>query len=247
MRIETILELVRPQGRFRGWRVCSPKVRQNILTWPQSHFTERSVGYRIVGRPILVEDGELMARLSTVFSDFGYRGATLTLLAEASGLQKASLYHRFPGGKDQMAREVLATVHVWLDEQVLKPLREAGDPAVRIAEMIRKIDVFYAGGRQACLLNTMSSARMQEGPFTQQIKQIFAAWVEALSTVARDAGVAPDTSRQRAERVVMLLQGSLVFSRGIGTAKPFRDFLKSLPDELLGRANAGGPRALDAI
>jgi hypothetical protein len=49
-------------------------------------------------------------------------------------------------------------------------------------------------------------------------------------------GVDRKEARARAERGVIMLQGSLVFARGIGTTRPFRDFLKSLPDELLGRA-----------
>jgi hypothetical protein len=51
-----------------------------------------------------------------------------------------------------------------------------------------------------------------------------------------DAGIEKKVSRERAERAMMLLQGSLVFSRGIGTTRPFREFLKSLPGDLLGSA-----------
>ena len=61
-----------------------------------------------MSRTSAIDDGELIARLSGVFRDVGYEGATLSALAAATGLQKASLYHRYPGGKQQMADEVLA-------------------------------------------------------------------------------------------------------------------------------------------
>lgn len=189
-----------------------------------------------MGRKVAVEDAELMERLSRVFRDVGYEGASLTLLAEASGLKKASLYHRFPGGKEQMAREVLETAGAWLDKHILSPLKGGGAPKDRIGDMVRQLDAFYSGGKQACLLNMLSSARIHDGPFTDLIRQTFDAWVDALTTVLTDAGVNRTIARKRAERGVMMLQGSLVFSRGVGTTRPFRSFLKSLPGDLLGTA-----------
>lgn len=187
-----------------------------------------------MGRKASIAEDELMARLSAVFRDVGYEGATLTILSEATGLKKASLYHRFPQGKEQMAREVLAHARAWLEAQILVPLASDAAPKERIAKMIEKLDEFYSGGRQACLLNMLSSARIHDGPFTQSIRQIFEAWVGALSAVLIDAGLDDEPARARAERAVILLQGSLVVSRGMGTTRPFRAFLQSLPDELFG-------------
>ncbi len=55
-----------------------------------------------------VEDEDLMHRLSEVFKEYGYEGASLAILSQASGLKRPSLYHRFPRGKQQMAEEVLS-------------------------------------------------------------------------------------------------------------------------------------------
>lgn len=187
-----------------------------------------------MGRKASIAEDDLMARLSAVFRDVGYEGATLAILSEATGLQKASLYHRFPGGKEQMAREVLEHARAWLEQHILVPLAGDGTPRERIDKMIENLDAFYSGGKQACLLNMLSSARIHEGPFTLLIKQIFEAWVGALSAVLIAAGLDEETARRRAERAVILLQGSLVFSRGIGTTRPFCEFLRTLPDELFG-------------
>ncbi len=186
-----------------------------------------------MGRKASIEDAELMSRLSRVFRDVGFEGATLMMLAEATGLKKASLYHRFPEGKEQMAREVLESAGAWLEENILAPLKGDGTPADRIGSMVKRLDEFYSGGRQACLLNMLSSAHIAEGPFTHLIKQVFEAWISAVSSVLIDAGIDKKAARFRAERAMMLLQGSLVFSRGMGTTRPFREFLKSLPDDLL--------------
>jgi TetR/AcrR family transcriptional regulator, lmrAB and yxaGH operons repressor len=189
-----------------------------------------------MARPLSIDDEELLSRLASVFRDLGYEGASLTALAEGAGLQKASLYHRFPGGKQQMAEEVLAAAIGWFGENVLAPLKESGAPKPRIAAVARRLDDFYAGGRKACLLNMLSSPRNADGPFSPAIRSAFEALIDAFSRVAREAGHAPKAARRRAERAVMLMQGSLVLSRGLGSGEPFRAFLSTLPDDLLGEA-----------
>ncbi len=52
---------------------------------------------------------ELITILDDVFRRRGYEGATLSVLSRACGLGKASLYHHFPGGKDEMAARAAAT------------------------------------------------------------------------------------------------------------------------------------------
>ncbi|MEP1982729.1 MAG: helix-turn-helix domain-containing protein, partial [Maribacter dokdonensis] len=58
-------------------------------------------------RPQKVLDIEILTGLTKVFRSRGYEGASLKELSEATGLKKASLYHRFPNGKQEMADAVL--------------------------------------------------------------------------------------------------------------------------------------------
>ena len=46
--------------------------------------------------------------LAEAFREHGFEGASLAQLCEATGLGKGSLYHFFPGGKDEMAEVVAA-------------------------------------------------------------------------------------------------------------------------------------------
>jgi AcrR family transcriptional regulator len=186
-----------------------------------------------MGRHATLTDADLLLRLSDVFRDVGYEGATLAMLSEATGLQKASLYHRFPQGKEQMAGEVLRDAGAWLEAHVLIPLRTPGAPGPKLVALTRRLDEFYSGGKQACLLNMLSSTRMAEGPFTKAIQGVFEAWVTTVSKLLVEAGLAPRVARQRAERAMIVLQGTLVYARGIGSTRPFKEFLKALPDELL--------------
>lgn len=193
-----------------------------------------------MGRRPSLDDVELLQRLSHVFRDVGFEGATLAMLADATGLQKASLYHRFPEGKEQMAGEVLQDAATWLEENILAPLRGPGRPRAKLRALTRRLDEFYSGGRQACLLNMLSSSRNAPGPFSRMIRGVFDAWVSTVTAFLVDAGVPRRVAERRAERTMILLQGSLVYARGVGSTRPFREFLKSLPDELLEGTGAEG-------
>ena len=45
-----------------------------------------------------------------VFRDYGYDGASLTILAKASGLSRGSLYHHFPGYRIRCRSSVEAII-----------------------------------------------------------------------------------------------------------------------------------------
>ncbi len=186
-----------------------------------------------MARKALVDDEELLRRLTVTFRDVGYEAASLALLSEATGLKKASLYHRFPGGKEQMAREVMQEAGRWLTEYVLGPLSGPGSPEQRIADMARQLNGFYQGGKQACLLNLLSSPVGREGPFKAAIKQMFEAFISALARVVAESGFPADIAHARAERAIALVQGSLVLARGLGSHEPFQRALEVLPTELL--------------
>src|SRR4051812_28706054 len=93
-----------------------------------------------------IEDGPLLDRLTQTFKDVGYEGASLSLLSDATGLKKSSLYHRFPQGKAQMAQEVMAETARVLDAEVFPLLAGDTPPDSKVAAFVRVMDGFYAGG-----------------------------------------------------------------------------------------------------
>lgn len=193
-----------------------------------------------MARPQSIDEGQLTARLADVFHAVGYEGASLAMLSKAAGLQKASLYHRFPGGKKQMADHVLDAALGWFGKNVIAPLERPGDPHERLAEVVAGLDDFYCGGERACLLNMLASPRPDDGPFTPRIKAALRSLIGAFGKLSIDAGLPRRVALRRAERAVALIQGGLVLSRGLGSREPFQNMLATLPRELL-MPEAGEP------
>ena len=185
-----------------------------------------------MARHVQVDDETLIQRLTQVFRDYGYEGASLTILSKATGLKKASLYHRYPGGKEQMALEVLNSAGKWVGENIVAPLNSDQTPEKKIKYLAKKLDEFYIGGKGACLLNMLASPDITSGLFTKHINGAFQVWIKSLTNVLVESGFDRKESKRRAENTIAMMQGTLVISRGMNDTKPFKSFLKSLPNIL---------------
>lgn len=180
-----------------------------------------------MARPKIQED-DLFDRITAVFQSYGYEGASLTRLSKATGLERASLYHRFPGGKEEMAQVVLDRAASWLVQHVLVPLGEPGRPAERVARMAERLAEYYEQGRRSCLLDTLSLGG-QDSPFRERVREAMERWAEAMASVAREAGLPAEEAARRAEAALVQIQGSLVVARGTGNREAFLRVLQNLP------------------
>lgn len=171
-------------------------------------------------------------QLLTVFQQYGYEGATLAKLSEATGLGRASLYHHFPKGKEEMAASVLDYLNQGLQENILAPLHSDRPPADRVRAMNKNIDAFYHQGEQACLLALLSVGEAHD-LFQHRIQQALNLWINSLAQVAIEAGVNSKIAHQRAEDAVLQIQGALVLSRGLNNTAIFKRVLNRLPEMLL--------------
>lgn len=184
--------------------------------------------------PRLVTDAELIERLSDLFRRVGYDGASLGAIAMATGLQKSSLYHRFPGGKQQMAAEASASVIAEFASSVLAPIGSDAPLDERVAAIAANLDRFYAGGTRFCLVDMLSIGD-PGADAASNLAAAVAAWIAVFAAIAREAGADDSTARSRAEDAIATIEGALVVARVTGDTSSFRRAVAGLPDRLLGR------------
>jgi TetR/AcrR family transcriptional regulator len=80
--------------------------------------------------------GAILEAALEVFSQWGFRGATLDQIAEAAGLSKPNLLYYFPS-KEAIHAELLAgLLDTWLDP--LRALDPAGEPVAEILAYVRR-------------------------------------------------------------------------------------------------------------
>jgi TetR/AcrR family transcriptional repressor of lmrAB and yxaGH operons len=175
---------------------------------------------------------EIVPILRDVFRQRGYDGASLSAISEATGLGRASLYHHFPGGKDEMVEAALADVETLIEERIIAPLgRRDRSPAERLALMSRELDSFHEGGRAACLCGVLA---LTAPNWHGRVDQIFARWQKALAALAVDAGAGRPAAREAAEEALARIEGALILAAAQSSTSPFRRALNALPAILLG-------------
>ncbi|MEM7650215.1 MAG: TetR/AcrR family transcriptional regulator [Cyanobacteria bacterium P01_A01_bin.70] len=170
--------------------------------------------------------------LLTLFRQYGYDGATLSKISQATGLGKASLYHHFPGGKDDMVESVLCYSASWLQENVLSHLMAAGTPEERLQKMCDRLDELYAGGTEPCLLAILQSGTGSDLRHSQ-IQATLTAWIEAIATVLKEAGWDDAIARQRSEDALITIQGAVMVSFTLDDPAIFQRKMQSLPQAVL--------------
>jgi TetR/AcrR family transcriptional regulator, lmrAB and yxaGH operons repressor len=178
-----------------------------------------------------LNDTKLAEKVLELFRQQGYEGTSLNDLAAASGLEKASLYYRFPGGKKDIALAAAAHVGRWFEVNIFAPLHEPGPPADRIKTIARKLRAFYGDGAKDCVLDSLS---LRGGPpeLAAALSEASKAWLESFAAVARESGLSPRHAEDRARQALIQIEGSLVLSRVTGNRKIFLDTLSALPSLL---------------
>ncbi len=180
-----------------------------------------------------VSNEKLIQALADVFRTHGYEGASLSRISEATGLEKASLYHRFPGGKDDMVAAVVAHLNRWFQDKVFTPLEQPGEPAERIRFVAERLREFYGDGKKPCALNTLSSPG-GSAALHEALRGSLTAWLQAFMGISRESGATAREARRRAEQAITEIQGSLILARVLGDCKPFRGAISRLPELLSG-------------
>lgn len=182
----------------------------------------------------VAERADILPALGEVFREHGFEGASLAHITARTGLGKGSLYHFFPGGKEEMAAAVLAEIDTWFETNVFAPLRAEGtdDGAAAIREMLARTDTYFRSGRRVCLVGVFALGEVRDR-FSGQVQGYFARWRDALAAALTRAGLPAGEADDRAEEAVLAIQGALVLARALDDPAVFSRSLARLERRLL--------------
>ncbi|NRB47762.1 MAG: TetR/AcrR family transcriptional regulator [Saprospiraceae bacterium] len=181
-------------------------------------------------RPQKVEHKQLMEGLLLVLRAKGYDGASLSDLATATGLKKASLYHRFPGGKQQMTEAVLEYVAEWVEANIFAVLTDPAQPAKkRLNLALQNIDALYHRGKSICIFRALSTHSGLE-LFGQQIRAGMEKYIMAFTRLGEDVKMDLETSKKAAVQTLIDIQGALIVSKGLQQQDLFGETLANIAE-----------------
>jgi AcrR family transcriptional regulator len=153
----------------------------------------------------------------------GFAATGIKQILTTSGAQFSSLYHHFPGGKDQLAAEAILTAGAGYQHLVEAVWDAAGDVTASVAAIFEgAAQVLESTGyADACPIATVAlEVASTNEPLRVATAKVFAAWVDAATTRLVNAGVDTASARPLAQSVIALLEGAFVLSRAAKSTEP---------------------------
>lgn len=182
---------------------------------------------------------QLIGQLVDLFYEYGYDGTTLALITARTGLGRASIYHHFPGGKDEMAVAVLMQADAWASAHVDTLLASPLPPRERLATYLKVIDEVQYRASQLTPANAFGIGNGL-ARFGAGLRERFVKRAEHLADLLVDCGVAPAVAKRRAWEAKILIEGALVCSRVTGDLALYRGVMQQLQAQLLAPDDAPG-------
>ncbi|MEQ1558727.1 MAG: TetR/AcrR family transcriptional regulator [Methyloglobulus sp.] len=170
-----------------------------------------------------IDNDTLAESLFEIFRSCGYEGTTISQLSESTGLKKSSLYHRFPAGKDDMVKAVVAYVSGQLHQHVIEPLLDSHvSPEQRFSNMLVTIKAFYSDGQKNCLLNALTLGNGLDEIKALLVKD-YKSWLAALIQLSKGAGMNQQEAEVKSEHFLIAVEGALVIQRLTNNPQTFEN------------------------
>lgn len=162
----------------------------------------------------------IIERTVVLLARKGLQATSFSQILEESGAPRGSLYHYFPGGKDELVLEAVA----FAGENAMAVLeRMVGRTAVEIAEafvalwraVLTRSD-FGAGCAVAAVTVAAGSPELRD-----RAGQVFKAWRARLAELLEEGGVPKGRGSVLASSLIAACEGAVILSRAERWMQPF--------------------------
>ena len=142
----------------------------------------------------------------------GLQRTSFSEVLEASGAPRGSLYHHFPGGKDELVLLALEAASGFalarLDETKGQPAVEVARSFVQIWRAMLERTDFGAGCAIAAVTVAADSAELIDSA-----ARIFRGWRVRLAALLSEGGVTPDRASSLAATLIAACEGAVLLAR----------------------------------
>jgi AcrR family transcriptional regulator len=156
----------------------------------------------------------------------GYNGTSLKHVTEAAHAPTGSLYHFFPGGKDELARETILVsgaayrelIEIVADaaSDAAAAISDSFDGAAAVLEETDYIDPCPIGTVAREVASTNEELRVAT-------EQVFESWIDAAAARLTEAGIDAEEAQRLATAIVAALEGAFVLARAKRDANVLRE------------------------
>src|SRR3954463_4579076 len=160
-----------------------------------------------------------------LFRRQGYSGTGVKQILAEAGAPFGSLYHHFPGGKEQLGAETIRRsgyLYGMLFAEIVGPA----------PDLLTGIHAFFAGAAEtlvetgyadACPIATVAlEVSSVSEPMREACAEVFDAWITGATIRFTRDGMTPDRARELALLFLSALEGAFVLARALRSTEPLR-------------------------
>ena len=174
---------------------------------------------------------KIVEEASRLFRTQGFSATGLKQIIEESGTPRGSLYYHFPGGKEELAREV---VEQHTEEVVAQMRRAFKETSSAMEGLARLLDEFATQAdlgecESGCPVMAISVEAASVSPeLRDAARQAFERWRSLLTAHLVVEGFPDKEASALARSLVSMLEGAQILARAYGDGGPIRDLRSSL-------------------
>ena len=158
-----------------------------------------------------------------MFRRYGYTGTGLKQIVQKANAPFGSLYHHFPGGKEELGAEVIRRSGRMYQDLVTaifdaSPTIDSSVDNVFSGAAAVLLATDYA---DACPIATVAlEVASTNEPLRQATADVFEAWIVAATERFTAAGIAAPKARELAIGMIAALEGAFVLARATRSTEP---------------------------
>lgn len=147
----------------------------------------------------------------------GLAATSFTDVIEASGAARGAIYHHFPGGKTELARDAVA----WTGRRVRAEFaaidaQEADAVVAAFLALVRPVAARAAEGMSCAVAAVTVESAQLDPQLTDAVGDVLKSWVSELESQLRRTGASEAASRTVATLMITFLEGAQVLCRAAG-------------------------------
>lgn len=170
-----------------------------------------------------------------LFRRHGYSATGLKRIATAAEAPFGSIYHFFPGGKQQLAEHMIRTSGPEYGRMVLALLDSVPDPAESLVHAFGRAadDLAAADYADACPIGTVAlEVASSNEVLRAATAEVFEQWVDAAAQWFGRWVAGPKAAQSLACSMIMMLEGAFMLSRATRDPEPLRVAGRSMAELL---------------
>ncbi|AAS70180.1 TetR/AcrR family transcriptional regulator [Leptospira interrogans] len=154
----------------------------------------------------------------------GVASTGLMEIVAAAETSRGSIYHHFPGGKDELICLAIEEAAILAELGILR----AGKKGKNAAEVIQKIASLFrqvpenSKWQVGCpVAATAIEGHSQSKIVRDAVANAFSRWSKAIEFTLSEAGLKPEDAKSIGIGIVAALEGGLLLARGLSSSKPY--------------------------